>query len=87
MFGGLRNWSGTSSERPEAVIRNSKELSVLDILLFDPLSRTIQKMEETLKSIMNIDKFNKDNFQTDNEIDEWIATRHKVMFKDATNID
>jgi hypothetical protein len=37
---------------------------------------------------MNVDKFNEENFQTDNEIDEWIAnSRHKVMFKDATNVD
>ena len=37
---------------------------------------------------MNIDKFNEDNFQTDDEIDQWIQnSRHKVMFKDASNID
>ena len=37
---------------------------------------------------MNINKFNEDNFQTDSEIDEWITnSRHKVMFKDAKNID
>ena len=37
---------------------------------------------------MNLNKFNMDNFQTDEEIDEWVLNaRHKVMFKDASNID
>ena len=66
-----------------------EELSVLDILLFGPpFQEPYKRWRKSLKSIMNIDKFNKDNFQTDNEIDEWIAnSRHKVMFKDATNVD
>ena len=66
-----------------------EELSVLDILLFGPpFQEPYKRWRKPLKSIMNIDKFNEDNFQTDNEIDEWIAnSRHKVMFKDATNVD
>ena len=71
---GYRNRSGTSSERPEAVIRIPEELSVLDILLFGPpFQEPYKRWRKPLKSIMNVDKFNEDNFQTDNEIDEWIA--------------
>ena len=58
-----------------------EELSVLDILLFGPpFQEPYKRWRKPLKSIMNVDKFNEDNFQTDNEIDEWIAnSRHKVM--------
>lgn len=66
-----------------------EELSVLDILLFGPpFQEPYKRWRKPLKSIMNIDKFNEDNFQTDDEIDKWIQnSRHKVMFKDALNID
>ena len=66
-----------------------EELSVLDILLFGPpFQEPYKRWRKPLKSIMNIDKFNEDNFQTDDEIDKWIQnSRHKVMFKDASNID
>ena len=71
------------------MLRIPEELSVLDILLFGPPSQEpYKRWKKPLNSIMNIDEFNKENFQTDDEIDEWIQnSRHKVMFKDASNID
>ena len=66
-----------------------KELSVLDILLFGPpFQEPYKRWRKPIETIMNINKFNMDNFQSDEEIDEWVLNaRHKVMFKDASNID
>ena len=65
------------------------ELSVLDIILFGPpFQEPYKRWRKPLDKIMNIDGFDESNFQTDEEIDEWIKnSRHKMMFKDASNID
>ena len=65
------------------------ELSVLDIILFGPpFQEPYKRWRKPLDKIMNIDGFDKSNFQTNEEIDEWIKnSRHKMMFKDASNID
>ena len=65
------------------------ELSVLDIILFGPpFQEPYKRWRKPIDKIMNIDGFDKSNFQTNEEIDEWIKnSRHKVMFKDASNID
>jgi hypothetical protein len=37
---------------------------------------------------VNWDRFNSENFMTTEEIEEWVKTRrHKVMYRDETNID
>jgi 5,6-dimethylbenzimidazole synthase len=44
--------------------------------------------KKTLDQIVNWDSFNPKNHMTPAETDEWIATRrHKVMYRDETQID
>jgi nitroreductase len=65
------------------------ELSVLDIFCFGPPLKPIYKRwKKSAAEITNWDRFNPENFMTDEELDTWIRKkRHKVMYKDAKNID
>jgi len=65
------------------------ELSVLDIMCFGPpLKDPYKRWKKKLSEISNWDKFDPDNFMSDDELDVWIKEkRHKVMYKDAKNID
>lgn len=66
-----------------------EELSIIDIMCFGPpLKESYKRWKKELHEIANWDKFNPDNFQNDEELDEWIKTRrHKVMYRDASNVD
>ncbi len=66
-----------------------EELSVLDIFCFGPpLKPPYKRWKKTLSEIANWDSFNPDNFMTDQELETWIKEkRHKVMYRDAKNID
>lgn len=65
------------------------ELSVIDIMCFGPpLQPSYKRWKKELPEIMNWNHFNMDNFMNEEELDEWVKTRrHKVMYKDETNID
>ncbi|MCH8861010.1 MAG: nitroreductase family protein [Proteobacteria bacterium] len=65
------------------------ELSVLDIFCFGPpLKPPYKRWKKELGEIMNWDVFNPDNFITDEELETWIREkRHKVMYRDADNVD
>ena len=65
------------------------ELSVLDIMCFGPPSKPpYKRWKKTLGEISNWNRFDPAHFKTDAEIDDWIATtRHKVMYRDAENVD
>ncbi len=65
------------------------ELSVLDIMCFGPPAKApYKRWKKSLDDIVNWNKFDPAHFMTDAQIDEWIATtRHKVMYKDAQNVD
>lgn len=64
-------------------------LSVLDIFCFGPpLKPPYKRWKKALGEIMNWDKFNPENFMTDEELETWIREkRHKVMYRDADNVD
>jgi nitroreductase len=66
-----------------------EELSIIDIMCFGPpLKPSYKRWKKELPEIMNWDRFNPDNFVTDEQIDEWIKEkRHKVMYKDEAKID
>ena len=66
-----------------------KELSVLDIMCFGPPAKPpYRRWKKSLNDITNWNTFDRSHFMTDAEIDQWIATtRHKVMYKDARNVD
>lgn len=66
-----------------------EDLTLLDIMCFGPpLKPSYKRWKKELPEIMNVDQFNMDNYWTDEEIDEWVKTkRHRVMFRDADNVD
>ena len=65
------------------------ELSVLDIMCFGPPAKPpYKRWKKSLSDITNWNKFDRSHFMTDAQIDEWVAkTRHKVMYRDAENVD
>ena len=66
-----------------------EELSILDIFCFGPPAKEpYRRWKKDLIEIINWDRFDPAHFMSDEEIDEWIATRrHHVMYKDESNID
>jgi 5,6-dimethylbenzimidazole synthase len=65
------------------------ELAVLDIMAFGPAAKKpYKRFRKSLDDIANWNGFDKTHFMTDEEIDDWIASRrHRVMFKDASKVD
>jgi nitroreductase len=65
------------------------ELSVLDIMCFGPPAKAVYKRwRKQLPEIMSWDRFDRANFMTDEQIEEWIETRrHRVMYRDEANVD
>jgi len=65
------------------------ELSVLDIMCFGPPAKPpYKRWKKTLADISNWNRFDASHFMTEAQIDEWVATtRHKVMYRDAQNVD
>lgn len=66
-----------------------EELAIIDVMCFGPpLKASYKRWKRSLDQIMNWDRFNTNNFMTADEIEKWIKTRrHKVMYRDGTNID
>ncbi len=65
------------------------DLSIIDIMCFGPpLKPSYKRWKKELHEIMNWDTFNMDNYWSDEEIAEWVkAKRHRVMYRDAENVD
>lgn len=65
------------------------DLSVLDIMCFGPAAKApYKRWKKSLTEITNWNTFEPSHAMTDAQMDEWIAnTRHKVMYRDAQNID
>jgi 5,6-dimethylbenzimidazole synthase len=65
------------------------ELSVLDIMCFGPPSKApYKRWKKSLADISSWNRFDSSHFMTETQIDEWVATtRHKVMYRDAENVD
>ena len=66
-----------------------EELSIIDIMCFGPPKKpSYKRWKRELHEISNYDTFNMANFWTDEMIDEWIKNkRHRVMYRDASNVD
>jgi 5,6-dimethylbenzimidazole synthase len=66
-----------------------EELSVLDIMCFGPPAKPpYKRWKKSLPDISNWNRFNASHFMTEGQIDEWVTTtRHKVMYRDAANVD
>jgi nitroreductase len=65
------------------------ELSLLDLFCFGPPRKPVYKRwKKSVAEIIHWDRFNPDNFMSDGELDTWIRKkRHKVMYRDASNVD
>lgn len=65
------------------------ELSIIDIMCFGPpLKPSYKRWKRKLHEIVNWDRFDPAHFMNNEELDDWIQTRrHKVMYKDASNVD
>lgn len=66
-----------------------EELAVLDIMCFGPPAKPAYKRwKKSLDEIVSWNRFDPAQFKTDAQIDEWVAnSRHKVMYRDASNVD
>ena len=66
-----------------------EELALVDIMLFGPpLKAPYKRWKKDLGKIVNWGRFDPTNLMSDDEIDAWIKEkRHKVMYRDAANID
>lgn len=66
-----------------------EELSVLDIMCFGPAAKPpYKRWKKELAEIVSWNRFDPAQRRTEAQIDEWVATtRHKVMYKDASNVD
>lgn len=66
-----------------------EEISVLDIMCFGPPAKQpYKRWKKSLGEIMSWNRFDRAQLKSEAEIDEWVAsTRHKVMYRDAQNVD
>lgn len=66
-----------------------EELSVLDIMCFGPPAKPpYKRWKKSLDEITNWNKFDRSHYMTEAQIEEWVEnTRHKVMYRDAENVD
>lgn len=65
------------------------ELSVLDIMCFGPPAKPpYKRWKKESGDIVNWDRFDPSHLMSTEEIDDWIANkRHRMMYRDAKNID
>jgi len=65
------------------------DLAVIDIMCFGPpLQAPYKRWKKSLDEIRSFERFDMANYRTPAQIDEWIkTTRHKVMYRDESNVD
>ena len=76
-------------QRIKPMLGIPEELSIIDVMCFGPPAKaSYKRWKKELPQILNWERFNMDNFMSDEQIELWIKnTRHKVMFKDESKID
>ena len=65
------------------------DLSVLDIMCFGKAAKTpYKRWKKELDEIVNWDRFDPDHYMTTEALEDWIANkRHRIMYRDARNVD
>lgn len=66
-----------------------EDISVLDIMCFGPAAKPpYKRWKKELSEIVNWERFDPAHNMTTDEIEEWIARRrHRMMYRDAGNVD
>ena len=66
-----------------------EELSVLDIMAFGPpAKKPYKRWRKQLSDITNWNRFDPAHHMDDAQLEDWIQNRrHRVMYKDASNVD
>src|SRR6056297_3507427 len=66
-----------------------EEVSVLDIFLFGPPANPpYKRWRRPAEEIVHWDSYDRGQFMTDEDLADWIRSRrHRVMYKDASNVD
>jgi nitroreductase len=66
-----------------------EELSVLDIMCFGPPAKApYKRWKKSLAEIASWNRFDPAQYRSAAQIDDWVATqRHKVMYRDQSNVD
>jgi nitroreductase len=65
------------------------DLAIIDIMCFGPpKDPSYKRWKRDLHEIVNWDTFNMDNYMTTDEIEDWVKNRrHRVMYRDESNVD
>jgi nitroreductase len=65
------------------------ELSILDVMCFGPPAKPVhRRWRRPLDEIVHWDRFDRARALSDEQIEEWIREkRHRLMFRDASNVD
>lgn len=71
------------------LLRIPEELSILDIFCFGPPKKQpYKRWKKELAEIVNWDSFDQDHLLSVQQLEDWIQNqRHRVMYRDARNID
>lgn len=66
-----------------------EDLTILDIMCFGPPAKPpYKRWKRELREIMSWNRYNPECYLQEEAIDDWIRTRrHKVMFRDQSNVD
>lgn len=65
------------------------ELSILDVMCFGPPAKPVYKRwKKSLDEILSWDRMDPASVMDDDALEEWITTkRHRVMYRDESNVD
>ena len=65
------------------------DLAIIDIMCFGPpKDPSYKRWKRELGEIVNWDTFNMENYMSADEIEDWVQNRrHRVMYRDESNVD
>lgn len=78
-----------AQEKFKPLLGVPEEFAIVDIMCFGPpLRPSYKRWKKDLGKIMSWDKFNPDNYWSDEELDDWIQNkRSQVLYRDESCVD